>query len=278
MTDAAPPDYETLQARLVERMPSLPKRLRQCAEYVAANPDRISFSTVAEIAQAAGVQRSAVVRFCQELGFSGYGPFQLVFREHLSRPLPDYATRIAELRAKGSDTPHAVMVELAEAGRLSLQQLLLQVGTAQMDAAVEVLSKARTLHVVGYRRAFPVAAHFAYVLEKLDVPCVLHTGAAGLSGPAIDPADAVLAITFAPYTRATLDVAEEAARKGAGLVAVTDSMASPLHRQGALVLLVSEVSVGDFRPLTAPLTLAMALAVAVGGSRNAGRTMPDLRA
>lgn len=264
----APTSYDELQSRLIERLPNLPKRLRQCAEFVAAHPDRISFATVAEVAEAAGVQPSAVVRFCQELGFSGYGPFQQLFRDRVARPLPDYATRIAELRAMGRDSPHALLVEFAEAGRLSLQQLVLQVGDDQLNAAVAVLAAARTIHVVGYRRAFPVAAYFAYVLEKLDVPVMLHAGTAGfVPSTAIQSEDALLAITFAPYTQATVDLAEAAFRRGAKVIGITDSLASPLHQMGALVLLASEVSVGAFRPLSAPLTLAMTLAVSLGGAR-----------
>ncbi len=270
MSDRSPPtSWDELQVRLIERMEELPKRLRQCAEFIAANPDRISFATVAEVAEAAGVQPSAVVRFCQDLGFSGYGPLQQLFRDRVAGAWPDYASRIADLRSSGRDTPHALLVEFAEAGRLSMQQLLLQVGDEALEAAVAALARARTIHVVGFRRAFPVAAYFAYVLEKLDVPVMLHTGTAGfVPATAIQPGDALLAITFAPYTQATLDLAETAHRRGATVIGITDSLASPLHQLGALVLLASEVSVGAFRPLAAPLTLAMAVAVAVGSRRE----------
>ena len=52
------------------------------------------------------------------------------------------------------------------------------------------------------------------------------------------------------------------------VVAMTDSLSSPLKRLRAVPLLVSEVDVGAFRALSAPFALAIALAVAVGAARE----------
>lgn len=85
---AAPATVKEFEERLVEVAPKLPKRLRQCADYVAANTDRIAVSTVAEMAEAAGVQPSAFMRFCQILGFSGFSEMQRLFKESYSGRWP----------------------------------------------------------------------------------------------------------------------------------------------------------------------------------------------
>ncbi len=101
MSYATPPaDFADLQARLTEAMPALPKRLRQCADYAAANSERIAFATVAEFAADAGVKPSAVVRFCQELGFTGFSSFQEIFRQRSAGHWPDYRTRLAIARRR----------------------------------------------------------------------------------------------------------------------------------------------------------------------------------
>jgi DNA-binding MurR/RpiR family transcriptional regulator len=58
------------------------------------------------------------------------------------------------------------------------------------------------------------------------------------------------------------------------VVAITDSLSSPLQRLNVLPLLVSEVDVGAFRALSATFALAIALAVAVGARRD---TLAGLR-
>ncbi|MBO1687899.1 MurR/RpiR family transcriptional regulator, partial [Clostridium butyricum] len=66
---------------MLEVSDRLPKRLKQCADFVAANQDRIAVSTVAEMAEGAGVQSSAFMRFCQIMGFSGFSEMQKLFRD-----------------------------------------------------------------------------------------------------------------------------------------------------------------------------------------------------
>ena len=64
----APASVEEFRERLSAQLDDLPRRLRQCAEHVAANIDRIAVSTVADLATGADVPPSAVMRFCQIMG------------------------------------------------------------------------------------------------------------------------------------------------------------------------------------------------------------------
>lgn len=266
--DAAPATMEAFEARLQEVAEDLPKRLKQCAEFVAENPERIAVSTVAELATAAGVQPSAFVRFCQNLGFSGFSEMQRLFRDAYAPRWPDYRTRIDSLRSSGQDRPAALLAEFVEAGRHSLESLAKTVDYASLDTAVDILAAARTVHVVGFRRSFPVASYMAYAFEKMAIPAMLH-GAVGHvdARHAVRPGDALVAITFAPYTAATLDLAAHARQIGAPVVGITDGLKSPLRRLDVTALAVSEIDVGSFRALSATLSLALTLVVATGTRR-----------
>lgn len=264
-----PETLDDLFQALAARVDNLPKRLRQCAEFVTRNPDRVAVSTVAEMAEAADVQPSAMMRFCQELGFTGYSQMQRVFREEYSRKWPDYSTRLQNLRATGDRQPGRLLAEFVEAGRTSLENLMTTVDPVSLDQAVAVLAAAPIIHVAGYRRAFPVASYLAYAFEKMGVPCILHSGVGLLATThTLRPGDALLAITFAPYSAETIALAEAAHENGHPVVAMTDSLSSPLKRMDAVSLLVSEVDVGAFRALSATFALAIAVAVAVGGARE----------
>jgi DNA-binding MurR/RpiR family transcriptional regulator len=265
-----PDTLDALYRLIAERGEMLPKRLRQCADYVTQNPDRVAVSTVAELAQAADVQPSAVMRFCQELGFSGFSQMQRLFREEYSRKWPDYATRLQNLRRTGEGGAAGLLAEFVEAGRTSLENLMSTVDIASLERAVGILAAAPLIHLVGYRRAFPVASYLAYALEKMGVPCVLHTAVGQLATRhALRPGDAVLAITFAPYSEETVAFAKAARSDGHHVVAMTDSLSSPLQRLGVVPLLVSELDVGAFRALSATFALALALAVSIGAEREA---------
>lgn len=266
---SAPATVEEFRERLAAMLDTLPKRLRQCAEYVAANTDRIAVSTVADMAGGAGVPPSALMRFCQILGFSGFSEMQRLFREAYVPGWPDYATRLANLKTSAAGSPGALVAEFIEAGRLSLESLAKNFDETALDQAVSLLARAGTVHIVGLRRAFPVASYLAYVFEKMAVPAMLHDGVGKLDHRfALRPGDALLAITFAPYTEETVALAQDAHERGLPVVALTDRLTGPLARSATATLTVSEVDFGAFRSLSATIALAMALAVAVGSARG----------
>ena len=264
-----PANIESFNHRLAELSPSMPKRLRQCADFVAANPERIAVSTVSELAQGAGVQPSAFMRFCQVMGFSGFSEMQALFRNAYAQRWPDYATRLKNLRAAGEARPTTLLAEFVEAGRSSLEMLAHQVDGKAMERAVEMLAQADVIHIMGLSRAYPVAAYLSYALERMDIPSMLHDKTGNLDHRhAIRPGDVLLAVSFSPYTPETVALAGHARAVDAGLVAITDALNSPFHRLGGEALVVSEIDVGAFRALSAAFSLAIALAVAVGMRRE----------
>ena len=268
--DITPPaTIDEFRARLAAISEGLPRRLRQCADHIAANIDRIAVSTVAELAAGADVPPSALMRFCQILGYSGFSEMQKLFRDAYSPGFPDYSTRLQNLKQAGAGTPSALLGEFIEAGRLSLESLAKSADEAALAQAVALLAAADTLHVIGLRRAFPVATYLAYVFDKMSVPAMLHEGTGKLDHRhALRPGDAVLAITFAPYSEETIALAQDARARGLAVVALTDRITSPLARTSDAILTVPEVDFGAFRSLSATLALAIALAVAVGSARG----------
>jgi DNA-binding MurR/RpiR family transcriptional regulator len=267
----APASIEEFRDRLAGVSGMLPKRLRQCADHIGANLDRIAVSTVAEMAAGADVPPSAMMRFCQILGFSGFSEMQRLFRDAFAPGFPDYATRLRNLKSGGPGSPAALLAEFVEAGRLSLEGLAKSGDEEALTQAVAALAGAQTVHVIGLRRAFPVATYMTYVFEKMQVPAMLHDGVGRLDHRfALRPGDAVLAITFAPYSEETLTLAQDARARGLTVVALTDRLTSPLSRWADVVLTVAEVDFGAFRALSATLAMAQTLAVAVGTARGEG--------
>lgn len=270
MADFSPPaNVKGFEERLLEVSESLPKRLRQCADYVASNKDRIAVSTVAEMAGGAGVQPSAFIRFCQILGFSGFSEMQRLFRETYVGGWPDYSTRLQHLREKPEGSPSALLGEFVEAGRASIESLLSTVDPTALNEGANLLLAAKMVHIIGLGRSFSVATYVAYLFEKMEVPAVLHTSLGKLDNRhAIREGDALLAFTFAPYSAPTLELVEDVAARKIPIVAVTDSAIGPLAKFRPTTLLVSEVDFGAFRSPAATLCLATALAVSVGTAKS----------
>jgi DNA-binding MurR/RpiR family transcriptional regulator len=276
-TTGPPRDFEALKELLLARHDSLPRRLAQVAAFALENPDEIAFGTVASVAQQADVQPSTLIRFAQQLGFAGFSDLQEVFRQQLRSRWPDYRERLARLKVDGPQASGggaaALLAGFVESATVSLERLGDTVSAEEVERAADILAGADTIFLLGLRRAFPVAAYLAYALGKLGLRAVLVDHVAALAPEQIGgarPGDAVVAISFSPYTPTTIELAARAAEIGVPVVAITDSPFSPLRPSATVQFEVAEADFSAFRSLSATLALAMALAVATGARRGGG--------
>jgi DNA-binding MurR/RpiR family transcriptional regulator len=140
-----------------------------------------------------------------------------------------------------------------------------------LDQAIETLADARTIYLLGQRRAFPVSHYLAYALAKLGVRAALIDNVGSLGGEQLAHAgnnDALIAISFAPYTPLTVDLTRQAAGRGVPIVVITDSALSPLASFAKARFEIAESDFGSFRSLSATFCLAITLAVALANRRG----------
>ena len=268
-------DFDGLKAHLLAHHDALPKRLKQVARFALEQPDDVAFGTVAGIAEQVGVQPSTIVRFAQALGFPGFSPLQELFRAHVKTAWPDYRDRVAALVDTGGQPvsgPMSLFDGFAQSSTRSVERLRADLSAETLERAVAVLAAAGTIYLVGVRRAFPVVAYLAYAFGKLGVRAAMVDHVAQL-GPeqiaAAGPGDAVIAVSFAPYANATVELARTAVAAGVPVVAITDTAFSPLAAGATVRLEVVEADFAAFRSLAATFALAMTLAVAVAERRAA---------
>jgi DNA-binding MurR/RpiR family transcriptional regulator len=267
-----PRDFDALRARLIGVQPSLPRRLRQVAAFALAHPDEMAFGTAAAIAGRAEVQASTLVRFAQAIGYSGFSDMQEVFRARLRERWPDYADRLRALQARGieTDDPAELLARFADSAILSLTRLRESAPRADLGRAVALLNDARTIYLVGQRRAYPVTTYLAYALSKLGVRATLVDNVGGMGAELAANAgadDALIAISFAPYTPLTVAATRDAEARGAAIVVITDGLTSPLSPFADVLFSVAESDFGAFRSLSATMCLAITLAVALAEKR-----------
>jgi DNA-binding MurR/RpiR family transcriptional regulator len=277
-TALSPPrNFDGLKELLIARRDALPRRLVQVAAFALENPDEIAFGTVASVAAQAEVQPSTLIRFAQTMGYAGFTDLQEVFRAQLKSRWPDYRERLAELSSRKTDGGRSggdLLAGFAESAMASIERLRHSVAAAEIDRAASLLARADTIYLLGLRRAFPVTAYLAYALAKLGLRAVLLDHVAALAPEQLAGAgkrDAVVAVSFTPYTPATVDLTRQAAERGVPVVAVTDSPFSPLAPSASVQIEVVEADYAGFRSLSATLCLAMALAVATAALREGKR-------
>ena len=266
-----PTPVATLLARIAVEYDALPRQLKSVAKYVEQHRARVMVDRIGDIALSCCVQPSAVVRFAQRFGYSGFSAMQAVFRHDYAEqasPLASYQQRIRTIIAtkRHTLTGGNVAREFIAGSVSGLDELARDLDDAQIEAAVDILEKAENIHVVGVRRSFPVAAYIVYALSHTEKRVQLMSGAGGMFHEqmrSIRPADVVIAISFTPYGRETQASVRHAYRRHAKTVVVTDSRLSPLARHASALLTVKEGSAFAFRSLTSTICLCQALFVAL---------------
>jgi DNA-binding MurR/RpiR family transcriptional regulator len=271
-----PRNFEQLKELLLARRDELPRRLVQVAAFALENPDDIAFGTVASVAAQAKVQPSTLIRFAQTIGYAGFSDLQEVFRAQLKSRWPEYRERLARIGAsdkRGSDSAGSLLDGFAESAIASIERVRNTVSAADIDKAAAILSRADHIYILGLRRAFPVATYLAYALGKLGLRAQLIDQIGSLAPEQMAGAtsrDALLAVSFTPYTPMTVDLTRAAAANGMPVIAITDSPFSPLAPNAKVQIEIVEADYSGFRSLSATLCLAMALAVATGARRGTG--------
>jgi DNA-binding MurR/RpiR family transcriptional regulator len=260
---------------IVLRREELPRRLAQVAEFALEQPDKVAFGTVAELAGLAGVQPSTLVRFAQSLGFSGFSDLQEIFRARLRERWPDYGERLSRLEARAQSGGSLALLDgFAEAAVASLARLREDASAKDLDKVARILADSRRIGLLGQRRVFAVTSYLAYACAKLGIETQLLDNRGGMLAEEaryLGSDDALLAVSFTPYTPETIEVAAEVAERGVPVVAITDSPFSPLTRCAQAWIEVVESDYGAFRSLSATMTVAIALAVSAAEFRRAGK-------
>jgi DNA-binding MurR/RpiR family transcriptional regulator len=274
MQVAPPPPKTTvdpLLKRISQEYESLSKQLKLIARHVEQHRDHLGLEGIQEVASQCGVQPSAVVRFAKHFGFSGYSELQRIFRDGLSRqiaPGRTYRARIREvIEAGGRDLSSAEIAQEFLTGSIAaMQELQSGLHGPTFRKAVDLLADADAIWIAGSRRSFPVAAYLEYALQHTDKRIVLISALGSMhfgQVRAVRKGDVMIAISFAPYAEETIAVASEAQRRGARLIAITDSRMSPLARDAQVVLAVQDNATFGFRSLTSTMGLAQSLFIAL---------------
>ena len=264
-----PDSYEALSATITERFPSLPRQLQRIARFALDSPDDFALGTAAQLAEQIGVQPSALVRFAAAVGCDGFAEMRQLFRTQLRTRTLTYRERIARLQSRAPKTtaPGAVFRSQTLQAIDELQRFQHAIDDRLLAQAVELIATASRINLLAARRSFPVAAYLAYALNQLEVRTQLLDNVGGMNrefAARIDSDEVVVAVSFRNYTNEVIDIADSCRRRGAAVIAITDSKLSPLTRAATLTFAIGDDGGAAFRSLVEPIVLAQSLVVAVG--------------
>lgn len=251
--------------RLIQiRFSKLSKGQKLIADYILNNYDKAAFMTAAKLGTSVGVSESTVVRFANELGFSGYPKLQKALQELIKNKL----TTVQRLELSNdyisdSDALKGVLKSDMENIRSTLEKINPEI----FEQVIDEIFKAKKIYIIGLRSSTAVAEFLGFYLNIIlqNVRTVSY-GISDIFEQIINvkEGDLVIGIGFPRYASKTIDALDFAKSRGATVVAITDSIISPLSIKADLSLIAESNMASFVDSLVAPLSLVNALIIAVG--------------
>ena len=242
----------------------LSKGQKLIAEYILKYYDKAAFMTAAKLGTSVGVSASTVVRFAIELGFSGYPKLQKSLQELIKNKLT--TVQRLELRNDYFSDGDALKGVL-KADMENIRATLEKINQNTFEDVVKNIFEAKRIYIVGLRSSTALADFLGFYLNIIlqNVKIVSY----GISDVfeqmiSVGDGDLVIGIGFPRYAAKTIDALAFAQDRGAKVVALTDSLLSPLAAKADYTLIAQSNMASFVDSLVAPLSVINALIIAVG--------------
>ncbi|MBJ3815702.1 MurR/RpiR family transcriptional regulator [Shimwellia pseudoproteus] len=208
--------------RIRQRFSSLTQSDRKLAKYVLDNPVQALHMSSQQLANAADVSQSSVVKFAQKMGYKGYPALKISLSEALATApaTPSVSVHNAIL----GDDPLRVVGEKLIKENIAAMHATLDVNSEdKLLHSVAMIRHARRILLVGIGASGLVAKNLAWKLMKIGVNAVaeqdMHALLATVQAMSSD--DLLLAISYSGERREINLAADEASNVGAQILALT---------------------------------------------------------
>ena len=250
-------------------MDEFSKGHRLIAKYIIANFDKAAYMTASALGAEVGVSESTVVRFANELGFDGYPQLQQQIRETTRVRL----TSVQRLNAANNRMNEDEVLDFiltADAERI--RSTLDTVDRVAFAKAADMMLSAKNIYILGMRSSAVLAEYMRHYFGLMFENVRLLKPASGSEVfenlMNIHADDVFVSISFPRYTTSIVNATEFAQNAGAKVIALTDSLSSPIvpHADVSLIAKSEMASFAD--SLVAPMSVINALIAYIGKKKQ----------
>ena len=214
-----------LLEHVAAQAPQLRKSEQAVAKLVAENASFVVASTMAAVAEAAGVSEPTVMRFCTSLGFEGFQQFKLHLAQSLALGLP--ATHSSILV---DDTVADIATKVFDHTISSLDRSRRYLDPERVEAAVQAILGAPSMLFAGLGASGLIAedAEQKAVLFGIPVAAPPDPHQQFMAAAMGQPGSVLVAVSNTGRTSSVLDVVGRAKASGMTVVSLTGDDANPL--------------------------------------------------
>ncbi|ADL68870.1 MurR/RpiR family transcriptional regulator [Thermoanaerobacterium thermosaccharolyticum] len=254
---------EDIIKRIQNNYTQLSKSQKIIAEYIINHYDKAAFMTAAKLGNSINISESTVVRFANTLGYDGYPELQSALQELIKNKL----TTVQRLEMTDETDEVSILNNVLKSDIENIKETKEEIDKNSFKEVVDNIFKAKKIYIIGFRSSTAIAEYLGFYLNLiLENVILVKPGISDVFEQMlrVDSNDLVIGIGFPRYSKRTLEVLKYAKSQNAKIVAITDSLISPLTEIADEILLAKSNMASFVDSLVAPLSLINALIVSVG--------------
>ena len=144
------------------KFPRLSKGQKLIAEYILKNYDKAAFMTAAKLGDSVGVSESTVVRFANELGFTGYPKLQKALQELIKNKL----TTVQRLElSKDFISDGDTLKGVLKADMENIRATLEKINPYTFEEVLNSIFEAKKIYIIGLRSSTALSEFLGFYLN-----------------------------------------------------------------------------------------------------------------
>jgi len=256
--------YRQLKDVIRNSYPELTRNHKRVADFFIANLDRVPFLSVQELSQEVKASVASVVRFAQQIGYSGYSEL----RDDVSGILQNKINSGDIFKAPDTEAPKADLLStIAGLEMKNINSTLNLIERKTFTDVVKLILKADKVYTAGLGVSYHMAEILAYQLNQVAINAgnLKHQSMAFVEQiPFVTSKDFLIFFSFPPYSRETIETAEFAHSRNIKSAAITNKSTAPVTRFTDHHLLVSSENLLYTNALTGIAVLINAIVTECG--------------
>lgn len=213
------------QIKLRSVMPSLGAAERRVAEYIMANPSKIVYLSITELAEASRASEATIVRLCRRLNYKGFQGLKIAMAQDLVPSLQAIHESISE-----NDTISEIKKKVFYGSMKVLQDTVSIVDDRELEKAVHAIAHAGKFDIYGLGGSGCVAEDARHKFIKIGVRAAVYKDCnlQAMSAALLGPGDVAMAVSHSGSVRDVVEALQIAKQHGATTICITHFARSPI--------------------------------------------------
>ncbi len=256
LKELQPDLQQSLEQRISTAHSDLSPKHKRLARFILDNKYFMSFASASQAGEKTGTSAATVVRFAQSLGYEGFAEMQAAIRADL----PSYMSAVERIqeRLESSTEPDDLPQKVFYTDIANIERTANNLMAADLDGALRAIIEVRHIWVIGSGISSASAMYLAHSLKIIgfDARFNINEGLSlAVDAAQFGPDTLVIALDLWRYVRSTTNTLTTAKKHGAHIIAISDSIVSPVAQMADFAFEVAADGVAHSLSSTAVLSL-----------------------